>query len=297
MLIALALAVVVTGQTRTPDLPKLVYDIPIVAGQREIILGAKPMESIFLNGFYEREIPAKPLITPDNTGGYVDSMIPGGTAEDSLGYFDCTTKAGTLFEKPCIVITSNARWNQKMGKKPKVINWQNSAKQQWWISPEGVIMRHYSWLQTPDGNQSGDCTYGKDSIQRRYTNTKNETTFGEIFPSCGFDALNAQFKPMIVDGKVVLREKDFCVVNPLTGGIEKYNVHTSGTFKGTLLFATFQGKIFSIDGPNRISQKVFIDDSGDIVKVALSDEKYFLIQSVPASHTDKYGRPIRKGGG
>src|SRR5579862_5941242 len=266
------------------NLPKFAYEIPVAGGQREIVLGPKPVDYALLNGYYVREIATKHLATGENTPGYVDNIIPGGTAEDNLGYFDCSSKADTLFEKPCIVITSSAKWNQQMGKKPNVIKWQDFSKQQWWVTADGVILRHYYAFQTPDGTQTGDCTYGKDSIQRRYTDANGKTSFGEIFPACGMDALNAQFKPMVVDGKVVLRDKDFCVLNPLTGGIDKFSVHSAGTFKGEFLNATFKGKIFEIDGPKNTSQKAFIDDTGDLVKVGLSEEKYFVISVVPTTH-------------
>lgn len=296
MLTVLA-AVALAGQTRTLDLPKVVYELPVTGGQREIILGAKPYEPTLLAGYFEREIGPKHLTTPDNTGsGYVDSWTPGGTAEDRLGTFDTSTRADTLFDKPCVLITTSARWNQKMGRRPNEIKWENLAKQQWWISPEGKIMRHYSMLQTPEGSQIGDCTYGKDSIERRYTDVRGQTTFGEIFPACGMDALHAQFKPMMEDGKVVARDKEFFVANPLTGALDKYSVHASGTFKGVILYATFSGKTFDIEGPNKFFQRVYVDDKGDLVRVSLTDEKYFVITQLPKSHMDEYGRPIRKGG-
>ncbi|HVT13936.1 MAG TPA: hypothetical protein VHE55_16860 [Fimbriimonadaceae bacterium] len=297
MLAVLLSAALAHAQTRYGDMPKIVYELPIIGGQREVVLGAKPSDFTLLNGYYEKEIGPKHIATGDNTGGYVDSWTPSGMVEDSLGYFDCSSRPGNIFNKPCIVITSTAKWNQKIGKKPQELKWQNFAKQQWWVSEDGKILRHYSTLQTPEGVQTGDCTYGKDSVQRRYTDIRGETSFGEIFPACGFDALNAQFTPMVVDGKVVLRDKDYCVVNPLTGGIDKYSVHSAGTFRGEYLGATFQGKLFEIDAPNHLTEKAFIDNGGDLVKVALSDEKFFVINVVPSDHLDQYGHPIRKSGG
>jgi hypothetical protein len=297
-MLASLIATIALGQTRLSDLPKLVYDMPVLGGQREIVLGAKPYEFTLLNGYLEREVSARHLTTPSNTGdGYVDSWQPGGTHEESLGYFDCSTKPTTLFEKPCTIITTTAKWNQTIGRKPHEIKFQNLAKQQWWVSPDGVLMRHFSQLQNPNGVQTGDCTYGKDSIQRRYTGVDGKTVFGEIFPSCTMDEINARFKPMFENGKLILREKDFCVVDPLTGGVEKYHVRSSGRFKGNFLFATFQGQLFDIEGPNHFSQKVFLDDKGDLVKVQLDEERFFVISVVPTSHLDEYGRPVRSGGG
>ncbi len=285
-------------QTRVDPnkLPKLVYELPVMGGQREIILGPKPQDFVLLNGYFEREIAAKPLATPDNTGGYVNSWVPGGTAEDNIGYMDCSTKPDNLFDKPCFLITTNAKWNQTLGQKPHQLKFSNLAKQQWWVTADGKILREYYSLQTPDGVQSADCTYGKDSIQRRYTNAKGETSFGELFPSCGMDALNEQFKPMVEGGNLVVREKEFSVVNALTGGVDKYTVRSGGTFKGEWLFATFKGRLFTIEGPNKLIEKAFLDDSGDLVKVALSEEKYFVINVLPPSHVDENGHPIRKPG-
>jgi len=276
---------------------KMKYEIPVSGMQREIVLGPKPQEYALLNGTYEREVQTTHLATGSNTPGYVDNIIPGGTAEDNLGYFDCVTKPDNIFNKDCVVITSVAKWNQQAGHKPNIIKWQDFSKQQYWVTADGTILRHYYLLQTPEGMQSADCVYGKDSIQRRYTDVHNKVSFGDLYPSCGMDALNAQFKPMVVDGKIVMRDKEYCVVNPLTGGIEKYSVHSAGTFKGEFLSATFKGKVFEIDGPNNLTEKAMIDDSGDLVKVALSDEKYFVISMVPTSHMDENGHPIRKAGG
>lgn len=298
MLALLLSATIAHAQTRIGNMPKMAYQIPVIGGQREIILGPTPSDFTLLNGYLEKEVGPKHITTGDNTGGaMVDSWTPGGLYEDSLGYFDCSSRPGTIFNKGCIVITSTAKWNQKMGRKPNEIKWQNYAKQQYWVTADGTILRHFSSLQTPDGTQTGDCTYGKDSIQRRYTDVRGETSFGEIFPSCGMDLLNAQFKPMVADGKVVLRDKDYCVVNPLTGGIDKYSVHSAGTFRGEYLGATFQGKLFEIDAPDHLTEKAFIDNTGDLVKVALSDEKFFVINVVPSTHLDENGHPIRKRGG
>src|SRR4051812_1435075 len=119
-----ALALFAAAQLRT-DLPQIVYELPVTGGQREIILGAKPVQSTVLNGYFERDFAPKNQATGDNTGGFVDSWIPGGTHEENLGNFDCSTVATTLFDKPCVLITSTAKWNQKMGRKPNEVSWQN----------------------------------------------------------------------------------------------------------------------------------------------------------------------------
>ena len=298
MLTAAAILLCLMPQGSQTNLPKFAQQMPVVGGQREIILGPKPVEFTLLNGFLEREFSARKIASPSNTGdSYVDSWAPGGTHEENLGFFDCNIKPDNIFSKECIQITSSARWNQKIGRKPNEITWQNAAKQQWWVTPDGKILRHFSQFQTPDGLQTGDCVYGVDSIQRRYTDNKGKTSFGEVFPACGMDALNAQFKPMIEDGKVVLRDKEYFICNPLTGALDKYSVHAAGTFKGEFLHATFKGKLFDIEGPNKSRQKVFIDDTGDLIKVALDDDRFFVISSVPKTHLDEYGVPIRKSGG
>lgn len=299
MLSVIALATLATAQARqSVGLPKLAHQMPIIGGQREIILGPRPIEFTLLNGFLEREIAARKIATPQNTGGeYIDSWAPGGTHEENLGFFDCVTKEDELFNKPCVLITTNAKWNQKIGQRPNQVKWSNTAKQQWWISPEGKILRHYVSFTSPDGTQTADCVYGADSIQRRYTDVNNKTNFGEVFPACGMEALHAQFKPMMENGKLLMRDKEFFVANPLTGALDKYKVFASGTFKGIFLHATFKGRLFDIEGPNRSLQKVFLDDTGDLVKVQLDDERFFVISSLPKSHTDEFGHPLKKSGG
>src|ERR1051326_4616312 len=105
MLAALITLAFAPAQTQI-NMPKMVYQLPIIGGQREMILGPKPCEFALLNGYLEKEVGPKHITTGDNTEGYVDSWTPGGLYEDSLGYFDCSTKPDTLFNKPCLVITS-----------------------------------------------------------------------------------------------------------------------------------------------------------------------------------------------
>jgi len=298
MFTALALAAVCAQQgVDMNNLPKIDYETPIMGGQRELILGPKQEDSTLLNGYYDRDVAAHPLFTPDNTGGYVESWNPGGSVEDSLGYFDCATKTDSLFNQACLAITTTAKWNQTIGRKPHQIKFSDYAKEEWWVTADGKILREYAMLQTPQGTQTADCAYGKDSIQRRYTGLDGQTSFGEIFPVCGMDALNDRFKPMLADGKLLMREKVFNAIDPLTGGMEKYTVRTAGTFKGNWLFAWFEGRLFDIEGPNKLFEKVFLDNTGDLVKVALTDEKYFVINVIPSSHLDENGHPITKHGG
>ncbi len=293
----LTTAIATTLLLQGGQLPKQVYQIPVVGGQRQIILGPKPDEWMLMRGLYVRDVNARFKATGEDTGGgTVESAIPGGMVEDPIGDFDVVCSPATLFEKPCLQLTTTARWIQKVGRKPREIKWNNIAKQVWWVTPEGKILRHLSSLQTPDGVQTGDCTYGKDSVQRRYTDIRGQTSFGELFPACGMDALNDQFKPMVVDGKIALRDKEFCIANPLTGGIDKYAVRVSGKFSGEYFQSTFRGTTFDIVGPSN-TLKTYVSDEGDLVKVDLTSEKYFIIGNLPKSHLDQYGHPIRKSGG
>jgi len=279
------------------DLPKIVYQMPILGGQREVVFGPAAEPATLLNGYYQRDVAAHPIFTPDNTGGYVESWEPGGMAEHNLGYFDCVSKTDSLFDKSCFAITTTAKWNQTIGKKPNQINFSDYVKQEWWVTPDGKILREFMSLTTPQGTQTGDCVYGKSSVQRRFTGLDGQVTFGEVFPACGMDALNDRFKPMIADGKLLIRDKEYSELNPLTGGLDKYTIRSSGTFKGELLFAPFQGRLFDLDGPNKLFEKVYIDNTGDLVKVVLNDDEFFVINVIPSSHLDENGHPIKNPGG
>jgi len=58
-----------------------------------------------------------------------------------------------------------------------------------------------------------------------------QTSFGEVFPA--WDGwLNAQFTPMIQMASSC-HETGVLRCEPITGGIEKYAVHSAGTFKAT----------------------------------------------------------------
>jgi hypothetical protein len=274
-------------------MPQIEYKMPILGGQREIAVGPKLYEFTLLGGYYERDYAATTIPPgPDTAGGYVDSMAPGGIVTKSLGSLDWSTKEDKLIDQNCIVITSTGRWNQSVGKKPNEVRWTNEAKQQYWLTPDGKIIRQYFQLTTPQGTQSADLTYGTDSIQRRYTNLQGKTSFGEIFPVCGMDALHEQFRPMLAHGKVLARDKEFYRCNPLTGGLEKCEAHISGKFQGKYLGAGFRGTTVDIVGPAKDKQTAFVSDDDDLVQVKIDQDRFFVINVVPKSRLDEFHRPI-----
>jgi len=120
MLTTLLLTAALAGQVRTINVPKIVYEIPVVGGQREIVLGVQPHESGRAKRILREGDRTEGLVTPGNPAVMLTQIMPGEPPNYNLGYFDSSIRTDTLFDT-LRGHYSNAKWNQKMGRKPNQV--------------------------------------------------------------------------------------------------------------------------------------------------------------------------------
>lgn len=286
-----AIALLIAAPPLTQGLPKVAYEIPVTGGQREIVLGVKPVRETFLNYFYEKQIDASFAPNLNSNGQWVDSVRPGGWDVRNLGWMRWSVRNAELFNKPCKTIASDSLVRQTFKGRRNDIKVENLARQQWWVSDEGRILRHYYRLQTPEGVWVGDAVYGPESIEVNQT-TPRGPSFKTFFPSCGMDALQEQFKPMLAGEEVLKAVKSYPVFNPITGVIENYEAKVSGTFHSQYMRVWFKGRHVEIKGPNKFWLRAYVTKEGDMIKVDFENEKSWVISSLPDSKLDKDGRAI-----
>jgi len=255
---------------------------PYFAGEREVVLGPKAYSDSVMALIYSKDYPAK----LDMKG-----VNPPIWDEYPIGSIRWSVKPDVFGSQQCMVLKMEAtyrpqfRFKVKYGARPNDVTLDIRGVSQWWIAEDGTILRQFEQRADNRGTQSANCTYGKDSIevsvdmfgQRRVTT---------LYPG-DMDKLQAQFKPMIVDGKVVMREKEYLIYNPFTSGFDKRKATLSGAFKGVYLSANFEGTSMTLEGYEDGPFRAFISNEGDLVKMELPKDRYLVLQSLPPARQAK----------
>jgi len=164
---------------------------------------------------------------------------------------------------------------------------------QWWLAPDGTILRQYEQRVDKRGTRTANCTYNKDSIEIS-VDLFGQRKVTTLYPS-DMDLVQAQFKPMIVDDKVVTREKNYVVYDPFTSGFVKRTAKLSGVFKGIYLSTQFEGNSMTLEGDPDGPFRVFISNEGDLVKMELPKNRFLVLQSLPPAKAAAEAKRI--GGG
>jgi hypothetical protein len=293
MLAAIAASLLLTQRGQLQPLPKIVYEIPVPGGQREIVLGVQDYRETFLSYFYEKEIDASYAPSGNTGGAWVDSVRPGGWDVKNLGYMRWSVKNGELFSKQCKTISSESLVRQTVKTVKHDLKFENFARHQWWVEPYGKILRHYYRLQTPEGLFIGDAVYGKEEIEVNLTTPKG-TSYRTMFPAGGMEPLHNMFKPMLRGEEVLMREKKFSIFNPITSQVEEYTATIGGVFNSQYMTAWFKGHHVEITGPNKFWERAFVTKDGDLIKVEFTNDRSWLISSVPDSKIGPDGKVITK---
>jgi len=292
MMVAIAFLALTRQDPQISGFPKLRLEIPTSGGQREVVLGPQKHGQTQLAYFYEHEVLPSYTTKTDTGGAWVPSVVPGGYVDKSLGYMNYSVRDTDLFSKPCKTLATESVARTEFDVNKMKTKFECSSRMQYWLDDEGNIIRQFFRLQTPASISTGDAVYKKDSIELNVT-SRGKTTYREIFPADGLGPLNLQFKPMIVDGKIVMPVKEYQVLNPVTGTFEKYKATVGGHFHSNFMNMWFKGWHVEIESPDKLTQTAFISEEGDLIKVGLPNERQWIISAVPDSRMTPTGQVIR----
>jgi hypothetical protein len=168
---------------------------------------------------------------------------------------------------------------------------QIDATANFWVDKNGQIRRQTETFDDAKKHVQGKADYFPDHIQiTRSRDGKSETQL--LYPMAEeFGLLNDQFKPMVVDGKVVLREKSYLYLDLLGGGFQKRTARVAGRFSGKACDAYFHGYEVEIEFEKH-QEGACISDDNDLVKVDLQDGRTIVMTSLPSNRL-KDGVPVK----
>jgi hypothetical protein len=269
MLATLAFALV-AAQDPIPGKNASLLLYSYMPGQREVVLGmGKAYPDTRMQVIFQTD---KQAHFPAGGG----TITPGGLTELDLGYVRWSVKEDTFAGKKCKVLRGEGHLKEKLSKTLEVTIHDTVA---YWVDEEGKILRQYNEHIRPYYKRIANCVFQKDSIDVTVEDEKGRRATS-VFPNIEMDELHAQFKPMMVDGKMAVEEKTYYVYDPFKGSFEKYTARLSGWAGGTYFKMKFVGKAFEIAGP-RLKQTVAISQEGDMIQVVLPKERFIVMQNLP----------------
>lgn len=261
---------------------KFDFPEPIFAGGREVLLGPVPYAESVMTLVYSKD---KPAVL--NSNGF-----NGPTWEEStLGFVRWSVKPDHFGERPCLVYRTEAvyrpayRFDFKGGTRQAKVEVDVQGVREYWIADDGTILRQYEQRRDSRGVRTANCTYGADSVDVTVEEfgKRRATT---LYPS-DMANLQAQFRPMLVEGKVKIPEKEYLVYDPFASRFERRVAKVTGAFRGTFLAMNFRGTSLEVEGDPEGKFRAFVSDEGDLVKMELPKDRFLILQAIPPNRFAK----------
>jgi len=227
--------------------------------------------------------------------GYYDLNPKDAMAKEptSVGFSASKVSRSVYEGKPCLLFESDAARNKRRDyKNSDGINVINITPVQRyrkvWISENGTPLFETSGYRSGSGTYELKATFKGDEVEIEVAGPKGKRT-ATIYPAGGVELFANEFKPMIDGEKVLVKEKSFSRLDPVTGGVVKIQAKVGGKFTGSLFTKRFEGHRidFTFDGREQIG---FVTFDMDLLQVNLPYGETLFAQTDP---TDGKGSPTR----
>jgi hypothetical protein len=236
-------------------------------GQLEAVAGLRPCEDTTLGLYYTKDVV--PKISEKLTLG-------GGLVTYSFGYIRFSTVEESFLGWPGWHVRWSGRTVTREGKKEIQVD----TTAEFWVDKSGRIHRQRASSQGPNGSASAEADFFPDHIQIRRSIAGKDSEMSLFPASDEIDNLNAQFKPMIEDGKVLIREKSFLCLDLFRGTFEKRVARISGMFEGKELGSKFHGHAVDFEF-NGFKEQACVSDDDYLVRIDLQDGKTAEMTTLP----------------
>lgn len=270
------LAALILGQ-EVPDLRFLPIkpselQQPVFAGAQEFILGPKTQNSRTM-GMFVNTLEAgqygdrKPI-------NYVDARVGHSTWSVSPGVFGST---------PCVAISCIASRNQTWELRKTIYGLKHKGTRTWYIDEKGKLLGETCDMEMATGRWTMDVTYGPEEYTVTSTAPGRPKRTLSVTPGCGMEALTiAPFTPMLKPdpagkaSEVLVKEKEFYLLDPLSASPVKYRARVSGSFSGELFNRGYTGREIEISGGPEV-ERAWIAHDGTLLKMVMSTAGAYLV--------------------
>ena len=260
MIIGAAIAIVRMGQSPADE-------VAYLPGYLEIATGLRTCPDTVMALAFGKSYEA------DFSGG---GVAGGSFAAYNFGFIRFSTSEETLSGQSVWHVHWTGRTISHHGTNRFLLD----AATDYWVETSGKILRETASKVSYFGASEATCDYFSDHLElSRKINGKSSSQ--SIFPAPSMmDQLNDQFKPMLVDGKIVQREKTFALLDLYSGGFAMRSARIGGTFEAKEFDQKFHGHQVVIEF-DRYRQSASISDDNDLVRVDLQNGRSIEMMRLP----------------
>lgn len=272
MLLALALFGQQMLDPKYLPIPPGDLKLPVLAGAQELVLGIHKQASQVYD-LFENQLEA---------GKYGDK-VPINYIDARIGHTRWTVSPALVGSSPGFALDTTAERNQAYEYRKFIYELRHRASRTWYVSEEGKLLAETCDLELATGRWTMDVTYGPDEYTVTFTQPNKPKRTQTVTPGCGMDALTADpFKPMVKAGsggaplEILLKEKEFYILDPMTISPMKCKALVSGSFSGEMFNRKWAGKEIEITG-GREKQTAWIANDGRFMRLNMPNGVYLQI--------------------
>jgi hypothetical protein len=203
-----------------------------------------------------------------------DVIVKDGT-EIRLGYTGSKVESGSFGGKPCLIFSTDAMTTQV--EKFRGSSQYNSIESvikdrlQVWVQDGRIVQQSYRH-EDRSGIKSSTCRVRAEDLQLDVGGREMN-----VFPNQSIDLLHAAFAPMVRGEDVLIREKTFAVLDPLTGAFRNVKARVMGHFDWSKSTGSVKqkGHVIEYAFPDHV-EKAYISFDGELLKVDLPAGRYLV---------------------
>jgi|GEM_PF-4634535 len=163
-----------------------------------------------------------------------------------------------------------------------------------WVSTDGIPLHEQSGFRNQSATYELDAIFKKDEIELTTAGPKGKRTT-TIYPAGGIDLFANEFKPMIDGEKILLPEKKFSRLDPVSGGVVQITAKVGPKFEGMVFQKKFTGYRIDFTVGDH-SEVAFVSNAMDLLQVNIPHGESLLPDMDPTEGKSDV-KKIKAGGG
>ena len=276
-----AIAALVFGQ-QIPDVRYLPIkqtelQFPVFAGAQEFAMGIKRQQSRTM-GLFVNQL---------ESGAYGDK-IPINYNDVRVGHTMWSVSPGVYGSSSCMAISCDASRNQAWEYRKTIYGLKHKASRTWYVDDNGKLLGETCDVEMATGRWTMDVSYGAEEYTVTSSGPNKPRRTMTVTPGCGIEALTlAPFKPMLKpdpagkESEVLMKEKEFYLLDPVSAAPVKYVARVSGSFSGEMFERKWTGREVEIVGGTEKFTAWLTHDGMWIKAVLASAGTYLILDQKP----------------
>lgn len=274
-----------------PKYPEEAY----LAGQLEAVVGLRTHATVVLGQYIHRT--AKPI---SDLSGYLEMNPRDSMAKTpvKVGYTAYKVTNSTYEGKQCLLFESDGTRNRireylNSGGFREINTTPLQRYRKVWLTAEGAPMRELAGFRNHQGTWEVDAKFLKEEVEVTVAHPKGKKTT-TLFPAGGIELFANEFKPMVDGERVLMAEKKYSRLDPITGGVVSITAKLGTKWEGSMFLKKFSGHRVDFTIDNRY-EVAWVTNGMDLLQVNVSNGESLMADIDPTE--GKGGVSRVKGGG